>query len=325
MQDEQDVKAATAAEATDRDSWLERIEEIGEDAGYFEPLGQSHWAFFCDEGTTLLVTFENMEAILARGGNRMPLGHGVAARNGWSHLCLIAEGNTWYRDHRVWGYLDRLVDEAFFEDFDRVVFYGAGMGGYAACAFSVAAPGATVLAISPRATLAPALAGWDRRHLSARGLDFSSRYGYAPDMIDGAGRVYLLHDPAQPMDAMHAALFRKPFVTMLRGTHAGARPDDMLDRLGLLDGLIEAAAAGTLDRAGFARLWRARRNSGAWLKNLSNHLGQSRHPLREALFYRAALGRMGSGRFQRRLDSLTARLEAEGIELPPPLDGPAGD
>jgi hypothetical protein len=49
----------------------------------------------------------------------------------------------------------------FFDDFDQVVFYGAGQCGYAAAAFSVATPGATVVAIQPQATLDPRVTEWD--------------------------------------------------------------------------------------------------------------------------------------------------------------------
>ncbi|MFN6978284.1 MAG: phosphoadenosine phosphosulfate reductase, partial [Gemmobacter sp.] len=184
-----------ASAATDRASWLACLDAIAEDAGYLEALGPRHWAFFHDDSPTLLVTFETVDAIRGGSPGQMPLGWDIARANGWSHLCLIADGATWWRDRRVWGFFDRLVDDAFFEDFDRVCFYGAGAGGYAAAAYSVAAPGATVLALRPRATLDPGVAGWDPRDRTARRLDFTSRYGFAPDMTEGAGKVFVLADP----------------------------------------------------------------------------------------------------------------------------------
>ena len=50
----------------------------------------------------------------------------------------MAHGSTWYRDETVHDFFDRLRDQGFFRQFDRVVFYGTSMGGYAACAFSLA-------------------------------------------------------------------------------------------------------------------------------------------------------------------------------------------
>jgi hypothetical protein len=214
----------TAAGAVSDADWWARIDAIGEELGYFQPLGARHAAFFLDDGPVLLVTFETAERIRADDDSQMPLGFRIARGQGWSHLCLIAKGPTWYRDPAVWAYFDRLVDDAFFEDFERVVFYGAGMGGYAAAAFSVAAPGATVLAMAPQATLAPDLAGWDPRFMRHRRLDFSSRYGFAPDMTEGASAVYVVYDPARLQDAMHAALFNRPRVTRLPARQLGGNP-----------------------------------------------------------------------------------------------------
>ncbi|MGL6212002.1 MAG: hypothetical protein ACRC14_19420, partial [Paracoccaceae bacterium] len=154
------------------EAWFSRLDAMGEDSGYFETIGPRHWSLFMDESTTLLVSFETVETARAREAE-MPLGQTLAAKHGWSSLTLLADGETWFRDPAVYGYFDRLVDDAFFEDFDRVLFYGAGMGGYAAAAFSVTAPGATVLLINPRATLDPNAARWDQRHLGARKLDFT--------------------------------------------------------------------------------------------------------------------------------------------------------
>ncbi|MGD9919212.1 MAG: phosphoadenosine phosphosulfate reductase, partial [Paenirhodobacter sp.] len=144
-------------EGSDSD-WLHRIEDLGDAEGYYEPLGARHHALFADRGPVLLVTFESLEAVRAHGEEELPLGFTLAESVGHSSLTLISQGETWFRDRAVYAYLDRLVDEAFFEDFDRVVFYGAGAGGYAATAFSVVAPGATVIALAPQATLDPRIA-----------------------------------------------------------------------------------------------------------------------------------------------------------------------
>ncbi|MGP3697724.1 phosphoadenosine phosphosulfate reductase [Rhodobacter sp. NSM] len=257
-----------AVGAVDSAGLLRNLEAIGEEVGDFQPLGSRHWAFFRDDGPVLIVSFERLEDIRAHGPAGLPVGDAVARARGWSHLCLIADGDTWFRDTALYRYFDRLVDDAFFEDFDRVVFHGEGMGAYAACAFSPTAPEATVLAISARATLDPDRAGWDPRDRTARRLAFSGRYGYAPDMIEGTGRVFLLHDPAETLDAMHAALFRGDHVHPVRMRNAGAPLGQALRQMDLLVPLIEAAAAGSLSPLHAARLWRARRESSAYLIHL---------------------------------------------------------
>ena len=195
MSDDAKTDTLPATDApTDADAdWLAQLDAIGDEKGYFQTVGPHHWALFVDEAPTLLVSFETKDNLRARPG-QLPVAHAIAAKHGWSHLCLIADGPTWYRDPAVYGYFDRLVDDAFFEDFDRVLFFGAGQGGYAAAAFSVTAPGASVLLMNPRATLNPTIARWDNRDRAARRLDFTSRYGYAPDMIEGAGKVFVLHE-----------------------------------------------------------------------------------------------------------------------------------
>ncbi len=287
-----------AAGAADGAGWEAALEAaVGED-GYVEPLGPRHWAAFADAGTTLLVSFEPR----AEG---TPQGLALAALHGWSALCMLAEGETFWRDPAVWRYVDRLVDDAFFEDFDRVLFYGEGVAGYAACAYAVAAPGARVLAIQPRATMAPALAGWDRRHLAARRLDFTSRYGFAPAMLEGAGQAFVVHDPAETEDAMHAALFHRPWVTPLRARWLGGRLEHVLGRLGVLDGLIVEAMDGRLTPASFARAIRGRRSYGAYLHGMLALQRDAGRPRREAMVCRSVVARLRAPAFRKRLAELT--------------------
>ncbi len=296
---------ADAGLATDSESWLALMDVIGNKAGYFQPLGSAHWAYFVSGGTTLLVTFEQIDRIRAHD-DQMPLGHTIAQAHGWSHLCVIANGETWYRDPAVYRYFDRLVDDAFFEDYDRIVFYGAGTAGHAATAFSVTAPGATVVAISPRATMDPAQAGWDHRSPAARRLDFATRYGYAPDMIDGTGAVVTIHDPLVREDAMHAALFRADHVTSLRTPHLSDRVEWALAHMAILPKLIAAAASGPVTAAQFATLWRARRDFGPYLRTLLVRAERSGHPLREMAICRSVNARLQAPRFRKRLAELQA-------------------
>ncbi len=286
------------------EDWLEAMDAIAEDDGYLERLGARHWAFFAEDRTTLLVTFERAEAIRARE-DQLPAAYEMAKARGWSLLTLIAEGETWWRDRAVWGYVDRLVDDAFFDDFDQVLFYGAGAAGYAACAYSVAAPGARVLAVAPRATLDPERAGWDRRNLAARRLDFTSRYGYAPDMTEGAAQVWLVHDPLNAPDAMHVALFRAPWITALKARRTGEATERALIGAGVLDKVIEDAMAGTLTAAGFARHWRSRRSYAFYLKTILAVAAARKRPEMEKRICRSVTRRMKAPKFAARLAELT--------------------
>ncbi|MEZ5685074.1 MAG: phosphoadenosine phosphosulfate reductase [Paracoccaceae bacterium] len=189
--------------------WRKSLEDIGETEGYFEPLGARHFSIFADAGPVLLVSFESRTRIRALQDDQLPYGLSLARTNGWSSLSLVAEADTWFRDAAVHAYFDRLIDEAFFEDFDRVVFYGEGACAYAACAYSVAAPGATVIALRPQATLEPLAAGWDDRFVSKRRLD-STAAALPPRWLEAAGAGYVFYDLFERLDAMHAALFARP-------------------------------------------------------------------------------------------------------------------
>lgn len=302
------IEIFDASEAASDEDWLAIMDEIGEETGYFEKLGKKHSAFFSDQGPVLLVTFETMAGVRAAGGSQMPLGYQIAAPRGWSSLTIFAHEDTWYRDHSVWGYFDRLIDDAFFEDFDRVVFYGAGMGGYGATAFSVAAPGATVLALAPQATLTPDTAEWDRRFLKARRFDFTSRFGYAPDMIEGSEQVFILYDPAQQVDAVHAALFRGPQVTKLRARNIGRDPQAELARMAVLRPLMDAACSGTLSADRFYRLWRTRRTHPQYLGRLAARVQAMKRPARLVRTLRAALAQVEHPRLRQALTEAEAVL-----------------
>lgn len=294
----------------DRDDWLSALADMGEETGHFERMGPQHADLFIDAGRTLLVTFETMEAARARPGAR-PRGMDIAAAHGWSALACLSDGDTWFRDRAVWGTFDRLSDDGFFEDFERVLFFGAGSCGYAAATLSVAAPGARVLAIRPQATLTPTLAGWDRRFPATRRTDFTSRYGYGPDMIDAAAQVDIVFDPMIAPDAIHAALFTRANVRTHRCTWAGPRTEVALDQLNLVTPLIEAAMAGELTHAAFGRLWRARRGSPAYLRLLLKRLEAANRPglLRRLCAY--GITTRDRQVFARKLDELAATEAAQ--------------
>ena len=299
-------------------AWAARLEELGDEAGYFERLGDDHFALFSDESATLLVSFESAATLRSGEGEALPLGHRIAAEQGWSSLTLIAARDTWFRDPAVYAFFDRLVDEAFFEDYDRVVFFGAGMGGYAAAAYSATAPGATVILVAPQATLDPALAGWDPRFARMRRTSFTDRYGFAPDMVEGAGPVFIAYDPREACDAMHAALFARPFVTRLpcRGIGAGIAP--ALQQMGITGAMLRLAGEGRFTPRAFWQLWRARRDHGPYLRALVGALGDRRQHRRAALVCRNVVARMEAPRFAARLAQLERLLAAEGRPLPAP-------
>lgn len=294
-------KAQTEAE------WLARLDELGEEVGDFEPLGMRHAAFgLRGNATVLLVSFETAATIRAGGGRQRPLGYEIAVANGWSALVFVARGDTWFRDPGVWDHMDRLIDDGFFEGFDRVVFFGAGTCGHAAAAYCVAAPGCTVLTVAPQATLDTDRAEWDTRFPEARRLDFTTRFGYAPRMSEAAENVFLVYDPARRLDAMHAALFTEGNVTRLRTRWLGPDTARELTAMGVLVPAIEMAGHGTLDRRAFFRLFRKRHDFATYLTRIALRTEALQRPRLTAIAARAALALVRS----ERLSEILARAEA---------------
>lgn len=296
--------------------WCAALDDTTEELGYFEQLGTSHAAAFCEGAPVLLVEFVTRAQAQAQGAKGYPTGFALAQKNGWSSLSLIAHDDCdrapWFRDPAVYAYFDRLVDDGFFDDFERVVFVGAAACGYAAATYSVTAPGASVIAIAPQATLNARLASWDDRFPQTRRLDFTTRYGFAPHMIDGAAQALVLYDPENHADAMHAALFHRPNVSLRPVRHTGDNITAHLSRIGVTEALIAAAMAGDLDTRTTTRALRLRHNDLPYLRVLLAELQKQDRPLLTARLCRFVLRHnQNAPRFRRALKEAMKQLETQ--------------
>lgn len=300
-----------------KSAWLKKFEQISEETGFFETLGDRHIAGFVDEKPILLVTFESLQGIQTLSATAQPLGWDLARALGWSHLSLISDGDTWFRDESIYGFFDRLIDDGFFEEFDQVVFYGAGPCGYAAAAYSVASPGATVVAVQPQATLDPRVTEWDDRFVEMRRTSFTNRFGYAPDMLDAADQGFVIYDPSEDLDAMHAALFTRPNVTKLRMPNMGGALQSDLLTMEILFPILQAAGEGTFDTMAFAKLYRARRDHAPYLRGLIARTDVADRPWLATMLCRNVVARMNAPRIRRRLDALEKAAEEGQIKIPP--------
>ena len=289
----------------DANSWIGAIDDVCDDLGFFEQLGRYHCAGFIEAGNKLLVTFENAESVRAYNIDAEPRGFTYVRQDGWSHLALISFTESWFRDPAVYAFFDRMIDDGFFEDFENVLFYGGdGGAAYAAAAYSVAAPGATVIALRPQATLEAKTTNWDKRYRFARKKNFANRYGYAPEMVEGAAEVFIAYDPYEHLDACHAALFRKPHVTSLPCPLFGPQLDRAFDRMGIHDVMLKLAMDGDLDAKRFAQLLRARRYDQIYVRNLVKYLIKANHDEFAQTICRYMLKRGSSSFFKKTLEEL---------------------
>ena len=292
-----------------RSEWLSTLRGIGEERGFAEPLGKAHAAIFVEDGDTLLVSFETTPGIEALSTTRTPLGFDMVGSHGWSVLTVLAHADTWYRDERVFSFFDHLMDDGFFDEFDKVIFYGAGPCGYAAAAYSVTAPGSRVLLLQPQATLDPRVTEWDDRFTEQRRRDFTSRYGFAPDMLEAAQQAYVLYDPRERLDAMHSALFERANITRFRLPFMGSALQSDLVTLDLLPSLLNAVAEDRLTTALFAQMLRVRRDHPPYLRKLLARLDADGRKTLARVLCQNVVSRMNAPRFRRRLAALEAEMD----------------
>ena len=247
--------------------WAAIALDLAGAGGFYREKGE-HSFLYIPRGKTLIVTFDNLDIAMGKRDDRRPWGFAFIEKQGWSMLGVMANGWTWYRDPWVIEEFERLAAEDFFNRFERVVFYGASMGGYAAAAFSRACPGADVVAISPQSTLDKRLVPWETRYKVAWSRDFSGPYGDAAEASRTAGRVMIFHDPLEPLDHSHAERFTGANVQHLRTPLLGHRLGSSLSQMGLLSPVILEALSGDLVPVRFYQRLRARHEFPRYQKEL---------------------------------------------------------
>jgi hypothetical protein len=301
--------ATISADLSDAE-WLDALRKLGEESGSFSDLGTAHSAVFVEQShDVLLVSFETIFGIRSASETGLPVAFDVCASRNWSHLSLIAQNQSWFRDIRIFSFFDHLIDQGYFDQFDRVLFYGAGMCGYAAASFSVAAPGSTAFLIAPQATLDRDRAGWDDRFPTARRMNFSSRYAYAPDMLEAAEAAYIVYDPDEIEDAMHASLFAGSNVHSFRYRRgsAGTIETDM-KAMSVISQVCLAASTDALSTSALARLLRPRKRHVPYLRALLSRVLAEDRPALTAKLCRAVLAQQPLPRFRKQLEIAEAQL-----------------
>ena len=160
---------------------------------------------------------------------------------------------------------------------DDVIYYGCYACGYAAAAYSFSYPMATIIAINPQATLNPSIASWDKRFKHTRRQDFTTRFGYAPNMCESAKNVFVFYDQASPENAMHAALFQGDNVTHLRNIVKSVDPAEFFQATRFLPAI--AALTSDDPATEFYKLQRGRRDDVTPLRTLLGHAQARPGPL----------------------------------------------
>lgn len=270
---------APPVETEDDGGWSEIARGLAGKDGFYNAGTAGHSFLYVPRSKkTLVVTFDNLDIAMNKRDDRRPWGYSFIEKQGWSMLAALAGGWTWYREDWVSQQFDRLANEGFFKQFERVVFYGASMGGYAAAAFSAACPGADVVVISPQSTLDKSIVPWESRYKVAWDRDFSGKYGDAAEACKSARRVSILYDPYEPLDSGHVARFTGTNVVKLRTPLLGHRLGSSLHQMGILTPIILGALDGTLTESSFYQRLRARRDFPRYQRELFKRAVEKGHP-----------------------------------------------
>lgn len=248
----------------------------------------AHQVDYLPGGRQLVVSFEPVQTAPPEPLSRPVWGQEFLLRRGYSVLGVKRQVSDWYRWPPLHQLFRALQSIGWFRQFDKVVFYGPSMGGYAALAFAECAPGSIVLALGPQSTLAPDRVWFDQRFAGARASAWAGDFVDGADGAAAASRVYVCYDPFQVKDRLHVARLQQGNLVRLRLPFTGHATALALRAMNLLGPVFDGAVAGTLTEAGFRALARARVN---WADYHARLAERGRYRPRRLAFIARALER----------------------------------
>jgi hypothetical protein len=287
--------------------WYREIFPAGPRDGFYEKLGDHALIHIARAPDCLVVTFDNLSDAGYPGYDIRPWAEKFIREQGWSHLGVVAQGPTWYRDAQLIARMEALRDAGFFARFSRVVMAGASMGGFGALAFADLAPGCDVIAFSPQSTLSNDLVPWERRFDKGRAQDWSLPRSDASQTLGQAGRVWVVYDPFLQPDFDQIARLPQDKTVHLKAFGQGHKTALVLRRMDLLKSVMREAVEGRLTPQWFYKATRARKNIYLYRKVMEEHL----------------VARGKSHRVERMVQAFRARRHAQAAQAKPAAEPPA--
>ncbi len=261
--------------ATATPLWFEDLRPGSETPGFLEK-GQRHSLIFVKRPSTrLLVTFDNLSNVNDADPLREPWAYKFARESGLSHLGVMAHVSDWYRDAGLIERFERLVRDGFFDGYDRVVFAGVSMGGYAAIAFGSLVKDAHVIAINPQTTLDEALVPWETRYENGRRQDWTLPLGDAAALTGGLGRLNVFYDPYHALDQKHIDRLQGENIQVFKCWHSSHKTAVFLRKIEALKPVMTHCIFDELTAPVFYRLYRGRRDLPWYRGAVSAYFAQS--------------------------------------------------
>jgi len=284
--------------------WFSELAPGGNGEGFFEKTARHSLMFVRRARPVLFVSFDNLSNVNDNGPERGPWAYKFARDLSVSHLGVMAHGKMWYRDADLIARMQRLADDGFFAQFERVVFSGSSMGAFAALVFSSLSPGAHVLAFNPQSTLDADLVPWEERYWIGRRQDWTLPLSDAKDTLSQAARVHVFYDPYFEPDRRHFERIDGPNVTGYKCWFSNHKSAVFLRKIDALKPIMTAGLLDELAPDQFYRLYRKRRELRWYAGALAGHFSDRS---RDAMAKRALMN------FRRLKRERTAHQEAENV------------
>ena len=294
--------------------WLDELRPGGAGTGFLDKSLRHSLMLIRRPSTRMLVTFDNLSNVGDTDPMREPWGFRLAQENGLSHLGVMAHVADWYRDAGLIARLTRLRDEGVFAGYDRVVFAGVSMGGYAALAFGSLVPGAHVIAINPQTTLDPDLVPWETRYETGRRQDWTLPLADAAALTADLGRVNLFYDPYHALDQKHIDRLEGDNLRIFRCRYSSHKTAVFLRKIGALKPVMRHCVFDELTPGTFHGLYRGRRNLPWFRGAVTDYFQRTNRPEIADRFSRAFRARMRGG--------IAAKPAPDAAATEPPASAP---
>ncbi|MEM9717003.1 MAG: hypothetical protein AAF826_10855, partial [Pseudomonadota bacterium] len=221
--------------------------------------------------------------------------------DGYSVLGVQCDKKNWFRMTPAPELLDGLSNTGFFDFFERIVFIGSSMGGFAALSFAPLVPKADVIVWSPQTSLSKQICPFEDRYpYGFRISDWTTKpYLDAVASVPFSGKIFVLYDPFVLEDKLHADRIQGENVTHIRLPHFAHQSIRMVMKTGALSALIRSVV--TTRSVGpevFSQL-RNRRQQRKWLRQMIADL-EARDRSFLTLIASRKIGQMGSYAFAKR-------------------------
>ena len=239
--------------------WLDELRPGGSGEGFLEKRLRHSLMFVRRPVNRLLVTFDNLSNVGDSSVGREPWAFKYARDENISHLGIMAHVSDWYRDADLIDRMKKLKKEGFFDGYDRVVFAGVSMGGYAAIAYGSLVPGAHVISVNPQSTLDPGLVPWETRYENGRRQDWTLPLADAARLTRNLGRVNIFYDPYHALDQQHVNRFKGANIRIFKCWFSNHKTAVFLRKIDALKTVMGRCIFDELTDLEFYRLYRARR------------------------------------------------------------------